>query len=292
MKRCVLTFLAWIILIGIPDLAQAQCPEDPKDPGICDTFYVEVYPPDTLFTGFVRVLFYVTHDVPAPETDSLRSFVIPLCYTRTNPAKYCSVTHYWNNTLLYPYSADFLERSVFRHLIEDGDTLIHNWMMDQSELLLGVEWDSRFVILDGTSHFWFLADAVSGQDQDFGGGSRVLLATMTFRLEDTVTICIDSCVWPPSNQLMFNPQSGSGYVPRHSLPYCFSVSYPQLGDVNRDGVIDVGDIVYLINYLYRLGSAPLPDWVGDTNCDGVTDIGDAVFLINYLFKSGPPPECP
>jgi hypothetical protein len=65
-----------------------------------------------------------------------------------------------------------------------------------------------------------------------------------------------------------------------------------LGDVNRDGTIDVGDVVYLINYLYRQGSSPVPDWVGDTNCDGITDIGDVVFLINYLFRGGLPPECP
>ena len=28
---------------------------------------------------------------------------------------------------------------------------------------------------------------------------------------------------------------------------------------------------------------------GDTNCDGIVDIGDVVYTINYLFKSGPPP---
>ena len=28
---------------------------------------------------------------------------------------------------------------------------------------------------------------------------------------------------------------------------------------------------------------------GDANCDGIVDIGDVVYTINYLFKSGPPP---
>ncbi len=30
---------------------------------------------------------------------------------------------------------------------------------------------------------------------------------------------------------------------------------------------------------------------GDCNCDGVVDIGDVVYLISYLFRNGPPPGC-
>jgi len=61
------------------------------------------------------------------------------------------------------------------------------------------------------------------------------------------------------------------------------------GDINADGVIDVGDVVYLINYLYRSGPAPSPLPLADVNSDGVVDIGDVVYLINYLFRGGPPP---
>lgn len=61
------------------------------------------------------------------------------------------------------------------------------------------------------------------------------------------------------------------------------------GDANGDGVVDVGDVVYLINYLFKAGTAPNPLGSGDTNCDGTVDIGDVVYLINYLFKQGPRP---
>jgi len=61
------------------------------------------------------------------------------------------------------------------------------------------------------------------------------------------------------------------------------------GDANADGKIDVGDVVSLINYLYKNGPAPKPLEAGDANCDGIIDVGDVVFLINYLFKKGPPP---
>ena len=63
------------------------------------------------------------------------------------------------------------------------------------------------------------------------------------------------------------------------------------GDATGNGVIDVGDIVYLINYLFKGGPAPNPLEAGDATCDGKVDVGDVVYLINYLFKTGPPPSC-
>ena len=63
------------------------------------------------------------------------------------------------------------------------------------------------------------------------------------------------------------------------------------GDANGDRTIDIGDVVYLINYLYKGAPPPNPLEVGNCNCDGVVDLGDVVFLINYLFKEGPPPDC-
>ena len=62
-----------------------------------------------------------------------------------------------------------------------------------------------------------------------------------------------------------------------------------MGDVNEDMVIDVGDVVYLLNYLFKGESPPDPLQAGDTNSDGVVDLGDVVYLLNYLFKGGDPP---
>ncbi len=61
------------------------------------------------------------------------------------------------------------------------------------------------------------------------------------------------------------------------------------GDATNDGVIDIGDVVKLINYLYKGGDAPEPMAAGDCTCDGVVELGDVVHLINYLFKNGDPP---
>jgi M6 family metalloprotease-like protein len=64
------------------------------------------------------------------------------------------------------------------------------------------------------------------------------------------------------------------------------------GDANSSGELEVGDIVTLINYLYKGGSSPDPMEAGDDNCDGMMDVGDIVYLINYLFKGGSAPGCP
>jgi len=66
------------------------------------------------------------------------------------------------------------------------------------------------------------------------------------------------------------------------------ITFGMRGDANNDGVINVGDAVYIINYIFKGGSAPT-EYAGDANGDGVINVGDAVYIINYIFKSGPPP---
>ena len=63
------------------------------------------------------------------------------------------------------------------------------------------------------------------------------------------------------------------------------------GDVNNNGVVDVGDVVYLVAYLYKGGPPPIPMvCVGDVNNNDIVDVGDLVYLVGYLYKGGPPPD--
>lgn len=64
------------------------------------------------------------------------------------------------------------------------------------------------------------------------------------------------------------------------------------GDANGDARLNVGDPVYLIDYIFKSGSAPNPSNSGDANCDAKVNVGDAVYLINYIFKGGSAPCCP
>jgi hypothetical protein len=61
------------------------------------------------------------------------------------------------------------------------------------------------------------------------------------------------------------------------------------GDANCDRDVNVGDAVYIINYVFKGGAAPIPYMAGNANGDGETNIADAVYLISYIFHGGPPP---
>ena len=62
------------------------------------------------------------------------------------------------------------------------------------------------------------------------------------------------------------------------------VSLPFCGDCTGDGEINVGDVVCLINYLYRQGTPPEPLCRGDATGDGTIDVADVIVMVNYLFR--------
>jgi len=67
------------------------------------------------------------------------------------------------------------------------------------------------------------------------------------------------------------------------------ISIVACGDANADDAVNVGDAVFVINYVFKDGPAPNPVCRADANGDGEVNVGDAVFLINYVFKGGDPP---
>jgi len=73
--------------------------------------------------------------------------------------------------------------------------------------------------------------------------------------------------------------------------YIYAINQCVNGDANGDGIWDLGDVIYLINYLYRGGPPPVSLQAGDAHCDGIVDLADVVYLINYLYRGGSAP-CP
>ncbi len=64
------------------------------------------------------------------------------------------------------------------------------------------------------------------------------------------------------------------------------------GDADNSGILNISDVVYLINYIFVGGPAPVSECKGDNNCDCVISISDAVYSIIYIFGGGqPPPQC-
>ncbi|MEE9442368.1 MAG: dockerin type I domain-containing protein [candidate division Zixibacteria bacterium] len=130
-------------------------------------------------------------------------------------------------------------------------------------------------------------------------------STHYFVLDDPDSQSVYNNVLNPGNTArivlkVISSQSGDYQFPIHSavmysatsnfftIADAVNVSVQYLcGDVNRDNSADIGDIVFLINCVFKFGPLPDPITDGDLNCDGRCNVGDAVFMINYVFKDGP-----
>lgn len=95
---------------------------------------------------------------------------------------------------------------------------------------------------------------------------------------DAVPLCYDNCPAVPNADQVDSDHDGIGDDCEFSC-----------GDANSDETVNVGDAVYIINYVFRAGSPPDPECVGDANGDSVVNVADAVYLIAYIFNNGPPP---
>ncbi len=104
--------------------------------------------------------------------------------------------------------------------------------------------------------------------------------------------CIDTGFVPPSaaQNIFVDMGGGGGMRPDYDCTHCWPVKLI-CGNPNGDNDVNVGDAVFMINYIFRDGRAPDPLWLGDANCDGNVDVGDIVFLIAAAFRYGPQPEC-
>lgn len=64
------------------------------------------------------------------------------------------------------------------------------------------------------------------------------------------------------------------------------------GDANNDDMVNVGDAVFLINYVFKNGISPHFPGAANVNGDANINVGDVIYIINYVFKAGPVPSCP
>lgn len=111
----------------------------------------------------------------------------------------------------------------------------------------------------------------------------------------SITSGIDGTSWQPSEPLNWGTKYWwkvkatdlSTGVTWSNQVYRFRIMRP--GDPDGNGQISISDAVFLINYIFAGGPAPVPLLSGDADCSGAISISDAVYLINYIFGGGPEP---
>jgi len=83
------------------------------------------------------------------------------------------------------------------------------------------------------------------------------------------------------------PPEGGSRIDMGAIEY----THPDVvcGDLNRDGLVDFGDISYLSRFLSRRASTPDPIQIGDVNCDDKIDKSDLAYLYRFLYYYGPEP---
>ena len=79
-------------------------------------------------------------------------------------------------------------------------------------------------------------------------------------------------------------QSGF-WQPLQGTPECQGIC----GNVNGDSKVNLADAVYMINYIFTHGPAPIPIIACmDANTDAAVNLADASYIINYVFFQGSP----
>jgi hypothetical protein len=62
------------------------------------------------------------------------------------------------------------------------------------------------------------------------------------------------------------------------------------GDINGDNLVNLADVVALLNYVNGVGHGPKFKHLADVNNSGAApDVNDVLYLANYWFCSGPAP---
>lgn len=69
----------------------------------------------------------------------------------------------------------------------------------------------------------------------------------------------------------------------NKMYFSANVSMP-VGDVNRDGFINVTDAVCVVNEILKPGIEDIDLVAADVNGDGIINITDAIMLINIILK--------
>ena len=119
--------------------------------------------------------------------------------------------------------------------------------------------------------------------QVISGGGAIDGGSTNYRLSGTIS------------QTAVGTGSSDAYGLSHGFWQDFGPAGPgccnYAGDASNNDMLNILDVTYVINYLYKGGPAPVCNDEADANGSNNLNILDATHVINYLYKGGPPPVC-
>jgi hypothetical protein len=133
-----------------------------------------------------------------------------------------------------------------------------------------------------------IGGAAADMDSLFGNGVQELLLqdcndNINARFNYWGVVECDSI----EGRIYHKPDLASLGLVDYSDAPCYSCPVNVTGDVDMNNAITSADIIYLVNFVFKSGPAPLPVVaVGDVNCSGGVNSADIIYLVNFVFKSG------
>ena len=157
----------------------------------------------------------------------------------------------------------------------------------------GASWDTTGRIMVGQVHAVRVYDLLQANDGSLFIGFQPAEDSVCFRSTDHGATWQNTGALTDAYNVLCLLQASDGTVYAGTTPngdvFKYSIGTYVGGDANHDGVVDVADVVFLVNYLFKAGPQPNPKAAGDPNNDCIVDVADVVYLINYLFKQGASP---
>ncbi len=258
----------------------------PKQPDSCDFFVARfrLYKGSNAPTGIVSNLtvgFACDWDAPAD-------------WGSNNTGGYDASRHmlYQRGTVTSPPDENYGAVAAFR---DDGQSIVGGFIWDNATYMYP---NADFVASDLWSHMESLSMGqytTVGSLEDLSSVLTIYRdASINGAANDTLKFVVILAAenFGPLTDLKHTVDKAINFVNGHGLGSIVPTNCCLHGDADNSGILNISDVVYLINYIFVGGPAPVSECKGDNNCDCVISISDAVYSIIYIFGGGqPPPQC-
>jgi len=121
-------------------------------------------------------------------------------------------------------------------------------------------------------------------------GLTAPILKLTFDLGDFAGMYDEGLMWDCDTRsyVVTGADDGGPISAGDDFTYCGHTA----GDLNLDGVIDISDLVFMVEWMFNGGDAPQVLETADLDGNGAVDISDLVYMVDYMFMGGAAPQHP